>query len=46
MAYENVTYGNATEGERSRVRADLLKYCKLDTEGIIWIVDKLSEITK
>ncbi len=46
IAYENATYGNVTEEERSRVRADLLKYCKLDTEGMIWIVDRLREISK
>jgi len=46
IAYENVTYGNATEEERSRVRADLTKYCALDTEGMIWIVDRLREISK
>ena len=41
IAYERITYSNATEEEISQVRADLLKYCKLDTEGMIWIVDKL-----
>ena len=45
IAYEKVTYYDATEEERSQVRSDLLKYCKLDTEGMIWIVDKLKEIT-
>jgi hypothetical protein len=41
IAYERITYGNATEEEISRVRANLLKYCELDTEGMIWIVEKL-----
>ena len=45
IAYERITYGDATEEERLQVRADLLKYCKLDTEGMIWIVDKLREMT-
>jgi hypothetical protein len=45
IAYERITYGNATREEISQVRADLLKYCKLDTEGMIWIVDKLRELT-
>jgi hypothetical protein len=44
IAYERITYGNATQEEISRVRADLLKYCKLDTEGMIWIVDKLKRL--
>jgi hypothetical protein len=30
----------------SKLREDLLKYCCLDTEGMIWIVDKLKEIVK
>jgi len=32
------------EVERNKVREDLEKYCGLDTEGMIWIVDKLREI--
>ncbi|MFC1875050.1 DUF2779 domain-containing protein [Chloroflexota bacterium] len=46
IAYERITYNYATEDERSKVRADLLKYCKLDTEGMIWIIDKLREICR
>ncbi|MFH1547043.1 MAG: DUF2779 domain-containing protein, partial [bacterium] len=45
IAYEKVTYGEATEEERSQVRSNLLTYCKQDTEGMIWIVDKLKEIS-
>lgn len=37
IAYERVTYGDATEEGRAPVRADLSKYCNLDTEGISWI---------
>ncbi len=44
IAYERVTYGQATREEKERVRADLLKYCKLDTEGMIWIMEKLREL--
>ena len=40
-AFLAVTYGEATEGERLQVQQDLIKYCGLDTEGMIWIVDKL-----
>lgn len=46
IAYERVTYGEATKEERSRVRNDLLKYCKLDTEGMVWIVGKLKEMCR
>jgi hypothetical protein len=45
IAYGRIMYGNATEEEIARVRADLLKYCKLDTEGMIWVVDKLRELS-
>ena len=45
IAYQKVTYGDTTEEARSMVRADLLKYCKQDTEGMIWIVDRLKEMT-
>ena len=44
IAYEKITYGEATDEERKKVREDLLKYCKLDTEGMIWIVNKLREM--
>jgi hypothetical protein len=46
IAYARITYGNATEDEIARVRADLLKYCKLDTEGMIWIADKLRDLCR
>jgi len=45
IAYERVTYGSATEEEIARVRADLIEYCKLDTEGMIWIVDELKKLS-
>jgi len=45
IAYERITYGNATEEEIARVRADLIKYCKLDTEGMVWIVEKLRRMS-
>ena len=43
-AFLNVTYGEATEEEREQVRADLEKYCGLDTEGMVWIMEKLGKI--
>jgi hypothetical protein len=45
IAYGRTMYGDATEEETARVRVDLLKYCKLDTEGMIWVVDKLRELS-
>jgi len=44
IAYGKMMSGNATEDEIATVRADLLKYCKLDTEGMIWIIAKLRQI--
>ena len=45
VAFARITCGDATQEEISRVRADLLEYCKLDTEGMIWVVDKLRELS-
>ncbi len=44
IAFLAVTYTDVTEEENKRVRSDLEKYCALDTEGMIWIVDKLKEL--
>ena len=46
IAYQAVTYGDVSEEVRGKVRADLEKYCGRDTEGMIWIVDKLKELSK
>ena len=45
VAYGRIVCGNPTEEEIAKVRADLLKYCKLDTEGMTWIIDKLRELS-
>jgi hypothetical protein len=45
IAYARIIGGNATEEEIAGARADLLKYCKLDTEGMIWIIAKLRELS-
>ena len=42
--FEEVTYGEVSDEERNKVRSDLEKYCSLDTEGMIWIVEKLKEL--
>ncbi len=44
--FEEVTYGEVSEEERNKVRSDLEKYCERDTEGMIWIVEKLFEFTE
>ena len=44
LLFEKVTYGEASDEERNKVRSDLEKYCALDTKGMTWIVDKLREL--
>lgn len=46
IAFQAVTYGDVSDEVRNKVREDLKKYCGLDTEGMIWIVDKLREIER
>jgi hypothetical protein len=43
-AFLNITWGEATDEERRQVRADLEKYCGLDTEAMIRIVEKLRAV--
>lgn len=44
ISFAEVAYGSASEEERIKVRENLEKYCTLDTEGMIWIIDKLRKI--
>ena len=39
-----VTYGQATDAERRRVRRDLEEYCGLDTLGMVQIVEQLKRL--
>ena len=50
LSYLFITHGSydgekPTLKEIKKVRADLEKYCGQDTEGMIWILDKLESIT-
>lgn len=45
VAYAKIAYGDATEGENARVRADLLEYCKRDTEAMVWLVKELRRLS-
>lgn len=38
-------YEEASNEERNKVRSDLEKYCSRDTEGMIWIMNKLKEVS-
>ena len=41
LEFLRVHFGDVTSEERQRVRAELEAYCGVDTEGMIWIVDRL-----
>ena len=42
--FARVTFGKVPAAERQRVRAALEKYCGLDTEGMVRIVEKLTKL--
>jgi hypothetical protein len=42
--FMRITFGRVPAAERKRVRASLEEYCALDTEGMVTIVEKLSEL--
>ena len=46
LAFLDVISNNVAEKEKMKIREDLEKYCALDTEGMIWIVDKLKELVR
>jgi hypothetical protein len=46
LAFLKLASGELSADERERLRADLEKYCGLDTEGMIWIVDVLRNLSK
>jgi hypothetical protein len=42
LRYMQVTFGHVSAEERRKIRKDLLKYCKQDTEGMVHIVENLA----
>jgi len=44
IVFQQVTYSDADEEQRSKVRENLRRYCGLDTEGMLRIVGKLREV--
>ncbi len=51
LKYLFATFGSydgvrATKDEKDKIRKDLLKYCGLDTEGMVWILEKLNNLVK
>ncbi len=45
LAYLDMTYGNMPAQDKAKIRHDLEDYCGRDTEGMIWIVDELRELS-
>lgn len=45
-AYSKITFGKVSEEEKKEVRKNMLIYCGQDTEGMIWMVEKLKEMMK
>ncbi len=45
LEYLRVTFGDVDEKERQKIRHQLDEYCALDTEGMIWIVEKLGKLS-
>ena len=46
LAYLAIMFGNIPEEEAAHTRRELLEYCKLDTEGMVRIVERLETIAK
>lgn len=44
IQYLSITYGEATKEEMKKVRKQLLEYCCLDTEGMVWIINELKKL--
>jgi|TARA_Y100000310_G_scaffold231420_1_gene233960 hypothetical protein len=43
LKFIDITYGSVLKEEKLKIREDLLKYCCLDTKGMVDIVEKLKE---
>lgn len=46
LAFLHITFENVPEDEAARIRQELLDYCKLDTAGMVRIVERLKEIIR
>jgi len=44
LAFFNLVMSMYSEEEKQKIRHDLEKYCSMDTEGMVWIVETLSEL--
>lgn len=41
LKYVDMMQGSLSAEEKEKIRKDLLTYCGLDTEGMVWLVEKL-----
>lgn len=46
ISFLKAEYEEIDEKEKTRIRKALEKYCTLDTEGMIWIIEKLEKLSK
>ena len=44
LAFFNLVMGMCSEEESWEIRQDLEKYCSLDTEGMVWIIESLKRL--
>ena len=44
IAYLDMNFGKMTPEKKAQIKEDLLKYCELDTEAMVWIVEKLRKM--
>jgi hypothetical protein len=46
LAFLDIAFSDIPSSEKEKLRKNLEKYCGLDTEGMVWIVDELRRILK
>ncbi len=46
IAYLDMNFGKMTAAQKQKIREDLLKYCGLDTEAMVWIVEEMKRLVK
>lgn len=46
LAFLTITFEDVPEAEKVKVREQLLSYCKMDTEGMVRILEQLEEIAR
>ena len=44
LAYLDLNFGSLNASEKAKIRKDLLDYCCLDTEAMVWMVGRMKEL--